>query len=100
MDREHDYWTIEAMRSQGGSFVKALGKAATYADPINLRLIKNTWPQYWEQYHRAGQKLRFKACKFGECDGSGEIDLDQDQDDGEGHTMVATGTGMCRCRFQ
>lgn len=58
MKTERDYWTIEAMLRYGGSFVQALAKAASLADRTNLQKIKITWPQYWEQYYRWGQKMQ------------------------------------------
>lgn len=45
-----DHNTLEAMILHGGSFVKALARAAHHADPENLRRIKATWPEYWEKY--------------------------------------------------
>lgn len=38
------------MINHGGGFVQALGHAIYNADPINTNKIKNTWPEYWEQY--------------------------------------------------
>lgn len=55
-----DYWTIQAMRKAGGSFVQALGVAAQRADDNNLRRIKVTWPEYWSTYEKAGEQLRQK----------------------------------------
>ena len=46
----NDQATMQAMTEYGGSFVKALGQAAMKADDENLRLIKITWPGYWERY--------------------------------------------------
>lgn len=51
---ERDYWTVEAMEAQGGSFVKALANCARMADPLNLALIKATWPEYWKEYEDLG----------------------------------------------
>jgi len=45
-----------AMIQYGGSFVKALGKALSHADWINQQKIKNTWPEYWQQYKNMGEK--------------------------------------------
>lgn len=47
---EADYNTIQAMLKYGGSFVVALAQAAQQADTNNLRKIKETWPEYWQQY--------------------------------------------------
>lgn len=96
MDWEYDYWTIEAMRKFGGSFVKTLAELASRADRQNLQKIKNAWPEYWEDYQEKGQTLRFEACPEGMCDGSGEIPADED--DGEGHTMRGVGTQKCLCK--
>lgn len=54
---ERDYYTIQAMRIYGGSFVFALAQAAERADPINLKKIKQTWPEYWKEYEEMGDKL-------------------------------------------
>jgi len=53
-----DYWTIQAMKRGGGSFVQALGEAARLADHDNLRRIKETWPEYWERYEKRSEQLR------------------------------------------
>ena len=45
------------MMEYGGSFVRKLGAAALVADEQNLRRIKSTWPEYWEQYARMAQQL-------------------------------------------
>ena len=45
-----DYKVIENMHLFGGSFVYALARAATKADPENLEKIKTTWPDIWEKY--------------------------------------------------
>ena len=55
-----DYWTIEAMAKYGGSFVKALAKAARHADPQNLVKIKTTWIEYWMEYEKTGHELEAK----------------------------------------
>lgn len=98
MDYDFDFWTIQAMVKYGGSFVKGLAAAALHADRHNLAKIKATWPEYWEDYQEKGQVMRFEACSFGECDGSGEVSCDED--DGEGHTMVGVGTRKCRCKTE
>lgn len=51
---EKDWWTIKAMETYGGSFVKALAQACWHADPANLRKIKNTFGLYWGQYTHTG----------------------------------------------
>lgn len=52
-----DELVIEAMMRFGGSFVSALGQAAMYADPENLRRMKRTWPEYWERYEAMAATL-------------------------------------------
>ena len=47
---EQDTHTVEMMAKYGGSFVKALAELCWRADPINLRKIKITWPEYWSRY--------------------------------------------------
>lgn len=51
-----DFKVIEMMRQYGGSFVKALGLAARYADPDNLERIKKAWPEYWQKYSDLASK--------------------------------------------
>ena len=41
-----------AMINHGGSFVKKLGEALIYSDPINQRKIKDAFPEYWEEYKK------------------------------------------------
>lgn len=97
MDWDTDWWTIEAMRKQGGSFVKALAEAAARADSRNLAIIKRSWPEYWEDYSEIGQKMRYAACPEGMCDGSGEVATDEFDSD-SGQYMRGVGTGPCLCR--
>ena len=52
-----DKKTIETMMEYDGSFVRKLGAAALVADQQNLRRIKSTWPEYWEQYTRMAKHL-------------------------------------------
>jgi hypothetical protein len=47
---------IEAMRTHGGSFVKALAEAYIHADPINKQMIKETWAKYWNSYVAMAKK--------------------------------------------
>lgn len=51
------YWTIEAMRKYGGSFVKALAEAASRADRSNLHKIKTTFSEYWSEYEEKGREI-------------------------------------------
>jgi hypothetical protein len=50
--REHDeaIAVAEQMKKFGGSFVQALGELIYRADPINKRIIKREFVQYWNQY--------------------------------------------------
>jgi hypothetical protein len=45
------------MQEYGGSFVRALGTAALAADPVNLKKIRDGWPDYWAQYLRMAQQI-------------------------------------------
>jgi hypothetical protein len=54
---EEDHRTVEAMERYGGSFVQHLATLARCADPINFALIKKTWPAYWRQYKKLGNKI-------------------------------------------
>ena len=56
-----DYWTLKAMSTFGGSFVKALAEAAHHADSANLRKIKDTWPAYWGSYETMGRRMEAEA---------------------------------------
>ncbi len=42
--------TINAMESEGGSFVRALAHAARMADDSNYEKLKAAFPDYWEKY--------------------------------------------------
>jgi hypothetical protein len=44
------YWTFITAQHHGGSFFKAMGNAGLAADPINKRLILNTWPMMVASY--------------------------------------------------
>ena len=52
------YWMTEAMVRYGGSFVKILGKAIRTADDENQKRAISAWPEYVEQYHKIGQKIK------------------------------------------
>jgi hypothetical protein len=58
-----DVDVIDAMRTYGGGFVKALAEAASRADEPNLALIKSTWPDYWIQYAELAEKRRAHEAK-------------------------------------
>ena len=47
---------VEAMRTYGGGFVKALAECFLRADPQNLARLERAFPEYVEEYKRmAGQ---------------------------------------------
>lgn len=50
-----DLTTIHSMGTNGGSFVRALAKAALLADPVNLDIIKKSWPDIWLFYSAIAQ---------------------------------------------
>lgn len=50
-----------AMINYGGGFVQCLGKALARADFMNTALIKQTWPNYWQQYLELGEKDEARA---------------------------------------
>jgi hypothetical protein len=62
-DHDEDWWTHEAMKRFGGSFVQLLGQAARHADDVNHAKIKATWPEYWARYHALGVVLRQTEAK-------------------------------------
>ena len=47
---------VEAMRTYGGSFVKALGDCFCHADPMNFQRLKSTFSGYWKQYEKMAKK--------------------------------------------
>ena len=49
---EEDYKIVEAMEKYGGSFVKNLARLCYSADQNNLRKIKETWSDYWNDYRK------------------------------------------------
>lgn len=54
---DRDWWTLEAMRRRGGSFVRALAEAAHRADDVNLNKMKEAWPEYFAEYEAHGAAL-------------------------------------------
>lgn len=54
---EEKYYVSLGMKERGGSFVKSLGEALIHADPINTTKIKESWPDYWNQYLVIGKKI-------------------------------------------
>lgn len=55
IDEREKFQVQRAMIVFGGSFVHALGKALSSADTNNARKIKETWPEYWQQYKRMAE---------------------------------------------
>jgi len=45
------------MQEYGGSFVRALGAAALAADPVNLKKLRDAFPDYWANYMKMAQQL-------------------------------------------
>lgn len=56
MQTQLDYKTVEMMETYGGSFVKSLAAMLRTADHINFQKVKNTWPEYWNEYKRMALK--------------------------------------------
>ena len=49
-DISHDHRIVEAMSKYGGSFAKAIAKAALLADENNYNKLKAAFPELWERY--------------------------------------------------
>jgi hypothetical protein len=45
-----DHRIVEAMSKYGGSFAKAIAKAALLADEHNYNKLKQAFPELWERY--------------------------------------------------
>ncbi len=45
-----DHRILEAMSKYGGSFAKAIAKAALLADEHNYNKLKQAFPELWERY--------------------------------------------------
>lgn len=52
---------VEAMDKWGGGFVKALAEAFRRADPVNFRVLRNAFPEYWVQYSEMARKARHEG---------------------------------------
>lgn len=50
---------VEAMRVEGGSFVKALAECFVHADPENRRRLLRAFPEYVETYLASDGNRRF-----------------------------------------
>ena len=48
--RDAEFTIIDNMLRYGGSFAKALAKAATAADDSNYLRLKRAFPEMWQQY--------------------------------------------------
>lgn len=48
------------MEGFGGSFVKNLARLARSADGDNLKVIKTSWPGYWDEYEKIGEDMEQK----------------------------------------
>ncbi|MHA2023324.1 MAG: hypothetical protein ACTSWQ_06650 [Candidatus Thorarchaeota archaeon] len=58
-EAEPDFWTTEAMISEGGSFVKLLGQLWRKGDMRNRSRIRVCFSDYFTQYQQRG-KARYK----------------------------------------
>lgn len=47
-----DNATLDEMEARGGSFIKALARAARFADDENLSRIKTVWKDDWLFYQK------------------------------------------------
>ena len=45
------------MIEHGGSFISKLGAAALAADPVNLKKIRDAFPDYWANYLKTAIQL-------------------------------------------
>ena len=45
------------MIEYGGSFISKLGAAALAADPVNLKKIRDAFPDYWANYTKTAIQL-------------------------------------------
>lgn len=53
---EKDFPMFEAMRRDGGSFVKALALALVWADVDNYSRLEKAFPEYFEKYREIANK--------------------------------------------
>jgi hypothetical protein len=51
---------IEAMTTYGGGFARALGEAASRADPENLARLKAAFPLLWTKYGQLAQQDKLR----------------------------------------
>ena len=65
MSESDIYWTLMTASEYGGSFYQTMGYAGLAADPINKRLILNTWPMMVATYGAASRlhrEMRYGAA--------------------------------------
>ena len=55
---EEAYYVRIGIETYGGSFMNGLAQAIVHADLPNLRKIKETWPEAWEEYKVLGIDLK------------------------------------------
>ena len=55
IDQDEKVLVAQAMIEYGGGFVKQLGVALMLADMDNQQKIKDTWPEYWEEFKKKGE---------------------------------------------
>jgi len=48
--KNEDYKILEAMTTYGGSFAKAIARAALLADSDNYAKLKAAFPELWTKY--------------------------------------------------
>ena len=65
MKTNQDYKTIEAMRTYGGSFVKALAECLSHADTNNFNTLKRTFPGYFNLYEDMSNKKKYAKTHSG-----------------------------------
>ena len=58
---EEKYYVSLGMRKYGGSFIQYLGEALAHADIFNTKKIKETWPEYWQDYLEIGKRISQRA---------------------------------------
>ena len=63
MDITEKYEMIQAMKTYGGSFVKALAECFLHADPINSAQLCEAFPGYVKKYSEMAQRGKTKEVK-------------------------------------
>lgn len=61
---EADFYTIQAMKTYGGSFVKALANAYAVADLNNQSKLKVAFFTYFEEYKKMGEDQNPSSKKY------------------------------------